>query len=42
MTGFGWEVAYRAGRRGTDMNGAFQSDTLGPNIYPPDIRERAR
>ena len=42
MTGFGWEVAYRAGRRGTDMNGAFDWVTLGPNIYPPDIRERAR
>ena len=42
VTGFGWEVAYRAGRRGTDMNGAFDRVTLGPNIYPPDIRGRAR
>ena len=24
VTGFGWEVAYRAGRRGADTNGAFQ------------------
>ncbi len=41
MTGFGWEVTYRAGRR-TDLSGAFQRVTLGPNIYPPDIRERTR
>jgi hypothetical protein len=23
VRGFGWQVAYRAGRRGTDMTGAF-------------------
>jgi hypothetical protein len=40
MTGFAWEVAYRAGRRRTDMNGALERVTLGPKIYPPDIRER--
>jgi hypothetical protein len=39
VTGFGWEVAYCAGRRGTDMNGALERVTLGPKIYPPDIRE---
>src|SRR5207248_11708759 len=39
VTGFGWEVASRAGRRGTDRNGAFDRVTLGPNIDPPDIRE---
>ena len=42
VTGFGWEVAYRAGRRGIDMNGAFQRVTLGPNIDPSDNRERTR
>ncbi len=42
MTGFGWQVAYRAGRRGTDMNGAFQRVTLGLSIHAPDIRERTR
>jgi hypothetical protein len=42
MTGFGWEVAYRAGRQGTGMNGAFQRVTLGTNIYYPDIRERTQ
>src|SRR5262245_17869874 len=42
VTGFRWEVTYRTGRRGTDMNGAFDRVALGPNIDPPDIRERAR
>jgi hypothetical protein len=37
VTGFGWEVAYRAGRQDTDMTGAFDRVILGPNIYPPDI-----
>ena len=38
MTGFGWNVEYRAGRWGTDMNGAFDQVALGLNIYPPHIR----
>ena len=42
VTGFGWKVEYRAGRWGTDMNGAFDQVALGLNIYPPDIRGWAR
>jgi len=34
VTGFGWKVEYRAGRWGTDMNGAFDQVALGLNIYP--------
>lgn len=41
-TGLGWEVAYSAGRRVTDMSGAFDGVILGLNTYPPDIRESAR
>jgi hypothetical protein len=32
VTGFGWKVEYRAGRWGTDMNGAFDQIALGLNI----------
>jgi hypothetical protein len=42
VRGFGWEVAYLAGRGGTDRNGAFDGVTLRPSLYPPDSRERAR
>ena len=34
MTGFGWKVEYRAGRWGTDMNGAFDQVALGLNTLP--------
>jgi hypothetical protein len=37
VTAFVWKVEYRPGRRGTDMNGAFDRVALGLNIYPPDI-----
>jgi hypothetical protein len=32
VTGFGWKVEYRAGRWGTDMNGAFDQVALELNI----------
>ena len=34
MTGFASEVAYRAGRRGTDTNGAFDLGALGTEYRP--------
>ena len=38
VTAFGWQVEYRAGRWGTDMNGASEQVDLRLNTYPPYIR----
>src|SRR3954454_17905299 len=42
VRGFGWGVAPRAGRRGTEMNGSLDWVTSGRSLYPPNIREWAR
>jgi hypothetical protein len=42
MTGFGRKVQYRSEPWATGMNDTLDQVILGLNIYPPDIRERAR